>query len=388
MTRRQMLRLGIGGCIGASVLPLGKFGYHKYQVHQLGSQSRNFQVTGDRALVERAAVKGVIYGAATQQQFLAADPAFAKNFLKECRMIVTENDLQWNQVHPTPEQFDFAAADALLNFAKTNGLLFRGHNLVWHHSLPRWYREKVNAQNAEEYLIKHIQTLVRRYAGQVHSWDVVNEAINPKSGRSDQLRQTPWLEFLGPSYIETAFILAAEADPQALLVYNDFEMDYDRPEDEAKRTAVLGLLERLKSRDVPVHALGLQAHLWGAETRFNAKILSNFLRSVADLGLKILVTELDVTDKVLPADQALRDRIIASAYEDYLNVVLDEPAVIAVLTWGLSDKYTWLSEFSPRSDKLPVRPLPLDTSFKRKLTWNAIARAFDNAPIRSNSHLR
>ena len=95
-----------------------------------------------------------------------------------------------------------------------------------------------------------------------------------------------------------------------------------------------------------------------------------------------MVTELDVKDASLSADIAMRDRIVAAAYEDYLNVVLDEPAVIAVLTWGLSDRYTWLSEFAPRQDGLPVRPLPLDKNMNRKLAWNAIARAFDQAPIR------
>jgi endo-1,4-beta-xylanase len=98
--------------------------------------------------------------------------------------------------------------------------------------------------------------------------------------------------------------------------------------------------------------------------------------------LKILITEMDVIDKKLPLDVVVRDRIVARAYEDYLSVVLDERAVIAVLTWGLSDRYTWLSEFHPRSDGARVRPLLLDTDLKSKLAWNAIARAFDSAPSR------
>ncbi len=95
-----------------------------------------------------------------------------------------------------------------------------------------------------------------------------------------------------------------------------------------------------------------------------------------------MITELDVVDQKLPLDAGVRDRIVASIYEDYLSAVLDEPAVIAVLTWGLSDRYTYVSEFHPRPDGAPVRPLPLDSSLKRKLAWNAIARAFDNAPKR------
>jgi endo-1,4-beta-xylanase len=166
------------------------------------------------------------------------------------------------------------------------------------------------------------------------------------------------------------------------MVYNETGLEYDTPRDEARRTAVLKLLEGLKSRGTPLHAFGIQSHLLGSETNFNPKKLRKFLADVASLDLKILVTELDVTDKDLPKDPKIRDRIVASAYEDYLSVVLDEKAVIAVLTWGLSDRDTWLSQYAPRRDGAPVRPLPFDSNLQPKLAWNAMARAFDKAPKR------
>ena len=162
------------------------------------------------------------------------------------------------------------------------------------------------------------------------------------------------------------------------MVYNDHRLEYDTSEEEARRTAVLKLLEHLKSRGTPIHALGMQAHLRGDETRFKAKKLRDFMRNVASLGLKIMITEMDVTDQKLPKNIDTRDRIVAGVYEDYLAVVLDEPAVIAVLTWGLSDRYTWLSSYKSRKDRALVRPLLLDAQLKRKLAWNAIARAVDN----------
>lgn len=223
---------------------------------------------------------------------------------------------------------------------------------------------------------------MKRYAGKIHSWDVVNEIIQPKDGRRDNLRITPWLQLLGPNYIDLAFRLTAAADPKALLVYNEYGLDYDNPEQETKRTAVLKLLERLRAKSVPIHALGIQAHLSPGDNKFNPKKLRQFLHHVAGLGLKILITELDVVDKKLPRDIKVRDRIIAAVYEDYLSTVLEEKAVIAVITWGLSDRYSWLNEFEPRPDRAPVRPLPLDAQMQRKLAWNAIARAFDNAPKR------
>ncbi len=102
------------------------------------------------------------------------------------------------------------------------------------------------------------------------------------------------------------------------------------------------------------------------------------MHNVASLGLKIMITEMDVTDQKLPKDIDTRDRIVAGIYEDYLAVALDEPALTAVLTWGLSDRYTWLSGYKSRKDHALVRPLPLDAQLKRKLAWNAIARAVDN----------
>ncbi len=159
-------------------------------------------------------------------------------------------------------------------------------------------------------------------------------------------------------------------------------MEYDTPDDDARRKFVLQLLEKLKSRGTPVQALGIQGHLRGDETRFNPNKLSKFLSDVASMNLKILVTEMDVEDYKLPKDIQVRDRKVAGAYYDFLSVVLDSPAVEAVVTWGLSDRYTWLADYRPRSDKAPVRPLPLDEQMKRKAAWNAIARALDEAPER------
>jgi endo-1,4-beta-xylanase len=220
------------------------------------------------------------------------------------------------------------------------------------------------------------------YAGKIHSWDVVNEAIQVSDGRADGLRNTPWLEFLGEDYIELAFRAAAKADPQALLVYNDYGFDYDTDEDEAKRTAVLKLLAGLKSKGTPIHALGIQAHLSSSETRFNPEKLRDFLAKVARLGLKILITEMDVEDKNLPFDLVARDRVVAGIYEDYLSTVLANQAVVAVITWGISDRYTWLTEYQPRFDRAAVRPLPLDIDFKPKLAWQAIAQTLDRTPSR------
>ena len=374
LNRRKLLQFGFGAAAFLGSPALAQID-RNCQMQQLDSSFSSS--TFNQSLKQLAASKQLIYGGATDHRILLNDPDFASSWTTECGILAPENDLKWKTLRPHPDEFDFTAGDWLLSFAQTHNLLMRGHTLVWHSALPDWFEETVNRQNAERFFINHIDVVSRHYAGKIHSWDVVNEAIDPSDDRSDQLRTTPWLNLLGTEYIDLAFRVAFEADPHALLTYNDYGIEYDTLQHDCKRAAVLKLLEKLKAQGTPIHAFGMQSHLFASETRFNPNKLRQFLTDVASLGLKILVTELDVADRYLPADIAVRDYMVAAAYEDYLNVVLDEPAVIAVVTWGLSDRYTWLAESQLRQDRLPVRPLPLDDKMNRKLAWHAIARSFD-----------
>ena len=336
---------------------------------------------GTAPLRDRAAARGLIFGAAAHSWVLADDPAFAARLVEECEMLVPEDELKWGTLRPSMDTFDFSGGDWLAEFARARGMRMRGHTLLWHRELPDWFAAAVNPFNARRLLEEHVRTVVGRYAARMHSWDVVNEGVEPADGRADGLRRTPWLLSVGPSYVDRAVRVAHEADPRALLVLNEYGMEYDTPAGDAKRDAVLQLLRQLAAAGTPVHALGMQSHL-RAERPVNARKLTPFLRAVRDLGLAVLITELDVADAALPADVPTRDRAVADAYADYLDAVLAEPAVRAVLTWGLSDRYSWLSRYAPRPDGAPVRPLPLDADGNEKPAWAAIARAFDAAPVR------
>jgi endo-1,4-beta-xylanase len=380
--RNFLLCLGSAATTTLYFAPTNKFREFN-QVKALSNPRRNFSVVGKASLRDRAAAKGLIYGAFSEggyNKFLQ-DKKLRSAFIQECGLVV--GGFYWGITRTSASTFNFTETDSFAQFASDHGMLFRGHPLVWHQAIPPWLINKfkdprTTSKEIQKILINHVSTIVKRYAGRIHSWDVVNEAIDTKHGRTDGLRNTPWLKFLGLDYIELAFRVAAEADPKALLVYNDYGLSYSRRSDEETRNAVLKLLERLKSKGTPIHALGIQSHLIAYQRHFNPDKLRTFLSDVANLGLKILITELDVRDQKLPADISTRDRMVAAAYEDYLSVVLDEKAVIAVITWGLSDRYTWLTNFAPRPDKLPVRPLPLNSNLQRKLAWNAIARAFEN----------
>jgi endo-1,4-beta-xylanase len=328
-----------------------------------------------------AAQKQIVYGVAAGSDRLNTDSAFAQQVGDNAGLLVPENELKWEATEPQPGVFNFAAGDALLAFATQHHMLFRGHNLVWYLQTPAW--AGADPASAQQQLVSHITAEVSHYAGHVQSWDVVNEPIEPKHGRADGLRNNAWLRSLGPGYIDAAFRAAAAADPNAVLVINDYGMEYDDSTSQARRDAMLALLQRLKQSGVPVGALGIQSHLNASQnSKFNAGKFQAFLQSVAALGLKIYITELDAVDAGLPADITTRDTRVAQAYSDYLNAALSNPAVTMVVTWGLSDRYTWLSSESPRPDGLPVRPLPLDTNLQPKPAYNAMLTAFSVAAAR------
>jgi endo-1,4-beta-xylanase len=329
-------------------------------------------------LREAASSRGLSYGCAVGAAQLTQDAAFAALVSRECGMVVPENDLKWTALRPTASSFSFDRADAVMQFATEHGIKVRGHTLVWHEALPAWFAGSVRAADADAVLRQHISTVVSRYAGRMHSWDVVNEAIHLADGRPDGLRNTPWLRLLGPDYIETAFRAAAAADPSAMLVYNEYGLEYAA--NEPKRQAVLTLMRRLKERGVPVHAIGIQAHL-NARDQVDVAGLQRFLGEISALGLKVLITEMDVADASLPSDAAVRDQAVADQYERFMGAVLKQSGTVAVMTWGLSDRYSWLHDYSPRGDGLPVRGLPFDQGLGQKVAYQAMLRSLTQAPM-------
>jgi len=369
MNRRDILKLALATSGTAAIAPYISFS----KAEESHSQSMN-----EQRLREVATSSGVIFGAAIRKKHLVDDPLYSLLVANQCGILVPELELKWEALRPEPDQFNFHDGDWLYEYGRSNRMAFRGHTLVWEAALPKWFQYTVTSQNAKTIMIDHITTVVRRYAGKMHSWDVVNEAFQIEDGRPDGLKITPWLQLIGPEYIEIAFHAAHKADPRATLVYNENWLEPEDAGGDRKRNAVLTLLTRLKKNNVPVHGLGVQSHLY-AETNVAGPKFERFLRQVSDWALSIMVTEMDVRDQNAPADIAVRDRLIAGQYHKYLSFMLQFPAVKTVIMWGLSDRYTWIAKHNPRGDGLPVRPLPYDAELKPKPAWHAIRNAFEEA---------
>jgi endo-1,4-beta-xylanase len=313
------------------------------------------------------------FGAAVAWADLNADPDLAKAIKAYCAEIVPVYELKWGPLRSSRDAFAFGPADALMDFAERNAMKMRGHNLVWYYGMPDWTREISSPAEAERELLRHIGTVVSRYRDRIVSWDVVNEPIsdNPKSDRDR--RETLWTHFLGESYAATAFRAAAAADPEARLVVNEYDIEFADAASRIKRAALRRFALELLDAGAPLHAIGLQCHLRG-DKPIDRDGVTEFVEEMRGEGLDIYVTELDVQDQYLPEPAAERDAIVARAVTEVLAAISAPAPIDTLLTWGLSDRYSWISQMFPRADHTPNRPLPLDSQFNPKPFMTAIEK--------------
>ncbi|WP_285317756.1 endo-1,4-beta-xylanase [Stenotrophomonas maltophilia group sp. Smal35] len=359
-------------------------------VPTLSAHALPLQVAGGArksGLNDIARRKGLFFGSAVNVSELTND-AQAKAIIDDCGIITAQRAQKWPimwqyQDHETPEE-----ADLVAQFSFQHGLLLRGHALIYDAFMPDWVKalDKTAMRRAFD---RRISYAASRWKGKVHSWDVVNEAIEPNDHLANGLRNSLFMKALGPSYISDAFFRAKECDPSALLCYNDYNLDSTASFADRRRRTVLKLLESLKKRGAPVEALGVQSHL-KSQLKYDDRIWRDFLKEVADMGLKIIVSELDVNDRYFSEDIARRDAQVASMTSRYLNVTLDEPKVIGIVSWGLNDGQSWMAarqrKGDPgfiRADGAVPRPHPLSSSLEKKPMWYAIADALRAAPDRS-----
>jgi endo-1,4-beta-xylanase len=333
-----------------------------------------------------AMARGLVYGSSTAT-WQISDAEYRRLFAREAAILFTEDDLLWYRLRPTPDSdLDFRFGDRIIGFAEDNGMLTLGAHLVWDEGFGEGWTEDdlwgLDEEAARDLLFGTLQAVVERYRGRVAAWIVANEVFDAFGMRAE----VPWYGTIGPTYVAEAFHLARRADPDALLILNDFGFETDDEFSPAadKRAVALQVLDELLDDDVPVDALGVQAHLTsgGFAERFDAGAYRRFLAEVAERGLEILITEMDVLDDGSPSHVERRDREVAETYRRYLDVALDEPAVVSLVTFGLSDRYTWLQEDYPREDGAPRRPLPFDEGLTPKPSFTALASSLERLPLR------
>lgn len=338
-----------------------------------------------------ASNNGLAYGTAWAT-WMGGDHPLTRLQDREAGILFCQDDLLWYVLKPTPEStLDFSYGDAFYHQAESQNQLVLAAHLVWDEGFGDGWTDDdlwgLNRREASDLLFGVVRREVKHYRGRTNAWIVANEVTDPEGDDLGFRTNVPWYNTIGRSYVAEAFHLAHDTDPAAELILNEFGFEtIDRYGDEPwrRRKALLEVLDTLLSQGVPVHSVGIQAHLlaYHFADRFKELAYRHFLTELADRGVHIMITEMDVFDGGLPASPALRDPAVADVYRRYLDVALDEPAVKAILTFGLTDKYSWLNEDYPRHDGANRRPLPFDNKMHRKPAYWALHQSLLHAPSR------
>jgi endo-1,4-beta-xylanase len=326
------------------------------------------------SLREAAQRSGVLIGAAARPARLI-EPAYAATLARDFNMLEPEDAMKWEVLRPGPETFDFTQADQLVDFAHRHNMKVRGHTLVWHRQNPAWLTEGhfTRAQLAK-LLETHIKTVVGHYRGKIFAWDVVNEALD-EGARAGKLRGTIWYDQpgigsagQGADYLAQCFRWAHQADPGALLFYNEAEAD----EVNTKSDALYTMVREFIRQRVPIDGIGLQMHIGNGHPDIPS-ISANIARFTA-LGLQVHITELDVSVPVnsdgnaSPADLQRQ----AEIYRQITAACLSHPGCSAIQTWGFTDKYSWIGS---RPKKTRGRALLFDRDYQPKPAYRAMYEA-------------
>ena len=296
--------------------------------------------TGMPTLRQLAEEAGILIGFASVNNFwsLPDSEKYIEVAKREFNILTPENQMKWDSIRPGPDSYNFDDADKHVKFALDNDMVVHGHTLVWHNQLPTWLTAgEWKKEELKNLLEEHIKTVVKHYKGRVMIWDVVNEALDDDG----TFRQSIWYNAMGSEYIEKAFLWAREADPDAILIYNDYGIETIN----SKSDALYNLVRKFKEKGIPIDGIGLQMHITvnGIDYESFAKNLERF----ATLDLKLYITEMDVRIQGKPTVENLLKQ--AEVYKSVLQRCLNQPAVKAIQFWGFTDKYSWIPYFFPDS---------------------------------------
>ena len=345
--------------------------------------------TNSASEIENTQALGLAYenifdiGAAVNRNIVSGNDDKSAAIVKQhFNSLTAENDMKWEQIQPTEGTFTFTAADALVNFAKSHNKRLIGHVLVWHEQTPNWVFEDENGNPASrERLLARMKSqifaLAGRYKDDIQGWDVVNEALN----EDGSMRDSKWRQIIGDDFIEKAFEFASQAAPNAALYYNDYNLF--KPE---KMTGAIALAKRLQDKGIRIDGIGAQGH-YGLPPPVEA--LEKSIQRVAQLGLKVMITELDISVIKFPDSEnmgadislsfALQESYnpyangmseegkqrLAKAYTDvFAMLVKNHKHIDRVTLWGVTDTDTWRNNW-PMKGRTDY-PLLFDRDYKAK----------------------
>lgn len=328
----------------------------------------------------------LVGAAISEDQILGKDKKSISIVKNEYNTITPENSLKWMFIEPQPNKFNFDVSDKYVDFGMKNNMHIVGHALVWHSQLSDYMKGIKDRKTMSFHIQNHISTLVKRYKGKIHTWDVVNEALN----EDGTLRESVFFNIMGSEYIENSFSWANDADPDVNLVYNDYNLC-----EEPKRKGAIKLIKDLQKKNIKIDGVGIQAH-WQLNSPTIEEIEKTII-SFSELGIDVMFTELDISvlpspwelqgaevnqnfekfeddKKMNPYPIKLPDAVkkkLANRYKDIFKLFLKHQDKISRVTfWGVTDKNSWLNDW-------PIKgrtnyPLLFDRNYQSKIAYKSI----------------
>ena len=327
-------------------------------------------------LREAADRAGLLIDTAVRPSLLS-EAAYSATLSREFNMLEAEDAMKWQALRPNADSFDFHEGDEIVRYAQAHNMKVRGHCLVWDHNNPAWLRSgQFSPEQLHHLLQEHISTVMKHYAGDVFAWDVVNEALDENGGFKDSI----WYNQPGirlpdkeMSYVEQAFRWAHEADPRALLFYNENGGEGSG----RKSDAIYAMLKNFKHHGVPVDGVGLQMHVElhpQSDKKIDAGAIAANIKRLTALGLQVHITELDVSLLMDAGGQPTASDLArqAETYAEIVRACLKNANCTAIQTWGFTDKYSWIGSHSHGARGAA---LPFDRGYKPKAAYNAVLQA-------------
>ena len=327
-------------------------------------------IAADETIRELAKERGRFIGTILNSEWFndAIEPEFEEIHKTQFNVVVAENEMKFDATEPQEDEFNFAKGDKMVEYAKANKIRVRGHALAWHSQVANWVN---NYSGQKEKLLavlkNHITKVVGHWKGQIAEWDVVNEAVNDDYNADWRSNGSVWYEGIGAEFLDSAFVWAHAADPDAELCYNDYSLEWGLREG-SKASFVVEQVKRWKKNGIPITCVGTQTHIEIAHetTPQNVRALA---KALAELGVTLNITELDIgfpkgeAGKLTAADYEKQGHL----YRQFMDVFLEEPNMGEFVIWGLTDAHSWLDEQQGKTEALLY-----DKQYKPKPAFDSI----------------
>lgn len=342
----------------------------------LGASAWN-AFAAEETLRDLAKERGRYIGAILNSEWFRGDiePEFEQIHKTQFNTVVAENEMKFDATEPSEGKFNYTYGDKMVQYAKENGMRVRGHALAWHSQVPNWVNNyKGQKEKLLQVLKTHIDSVVGHWKGDVAEWDVVNEAVND-GDHTWRDQGSVWFETIGEEFLDSAFVWAHAADPDAELCYNDYAIEWGLGQG-SKAGFVLEQVKRWKENGIPITCVGTQTHIEIAHVTTPENVRA-FAKALAEYGVTLNITELDIgfpngsASSLGAADYAKQGHL----YRQFMDVFLEEPNMGEFVIWGLTDAHSWLD-----AQQGKTQGLLWDKQYNPKPAFDSLVASFNAHP--------